>query len=581
MTQASSAAPLILVDGSSYLYRAFHALPALSTTSGEPTGAVKGVIAMLRRLLKDYPTSTIAVVFDAKGKTFRDAIYPAYKAHRPPMPDELREQIAPIHRIIQAMGLPLIIVDGVEADDVMGSYACQAAGRPVLLSTGDKDMAQLVNQHVTLINTMTDTTLDEQGVQAAFGIPPSLMVDYLALMGDSSDNIPGVAGIGKKTALTLLQHIGGLDALYDNLDKITELPIRGTKAIKEKLLKGKQQAYLSYQLATIKTDVDLPLAIEQLVASPADNEALLTYFKQLEFNAWAQELASEQATPEHDYQLILTETDFTDWLDRLKQAKLFALDTETTSLDYMQARVVGVSFAVAPEQAAYVPFAHDYPDAPQQLSEAYVLGSLQPLLEDPTVAKVGHHLKYDKSVLANHGIDLQGIVFDTLLELYVLNPTASRHNMDSLALKYLSTTTTHFEDIAGKGSKQLTFNQIDLAQAAPYAAEDADITLRLHQALWPKLIAEPSLQRVFETIERPLIPLLSTVERTGVLIDGELLQQQSKELGERLAELESQVLALAGETFNLNSPKQLAVILFDKLALPVIKKNGFRYTFHC
>jgi DNA polymerase-1 len=587
--------PIILVDGSSYLYRAYHALPPLTNSKGNATGAVKGVINMLRRLIKDYPGSQVAVVFDAKGKTFRDQIFAEYKANRPSMPDDLREQIQPIHDIIRAMGLPLISVEGVEADDVIGTYARQATemGLEVVVSTGDKDMAQLVNPHITLVNTMTNTLMDEEGVQEKFGIPPSLIIDFLALMGDKVDNIPGVAGVGEKTALGLLQGIGGLDAIYANLDKVADLTLRGAKTLAAKLEKEKDKAYLSYELATIKLDVELEQAIDDLIQTKPDSEQLHTYYKELEFKSWVEEIeqggagvpegvasgddqvadTTVKVVEESDYQLVLNKPDFEQWLNKLQQAELFAFDTETTSLDYMLARVVGVSFAVKAGEAAYVPFGHDYLGVEQQLDEEYVLASLKPLLEDPQKSKVGQNLKYDRSVLANHQIDLQGIRFDTMLESYVLNSVATRHDMDSLAKNYLDISTTKFVDIAGKGAKQLTFNQITLEQAAPYAAEDADITLRLHQALWPRIEAEPTLQAVLQDIELPLVTVLSNIERNGALVSRDLLAVQSSEIGGRLEELQASAHELAGEAFNLGSPKQLAHILFEKLALPVIKKT--------
>ena len=574
-------APIVLVDGSSYLYRAFHALPPLTNSRGEATGAVKGVISMLRRLCKDYPNSPIVVVFDAKGKTFRDEIFEAYKAQRPPMPDELREQVEPIHDIVRAMGLPLLCVPGVEADDVIGTLARQASAesRPVVISTGDKDMAQLVDQHTTLVNTMTDSVLDIDGVKAKFGIPPELIIDFLALMGDKVDNIPGVPGVGEKTALALLQGLGSLDAIYNDLDKVADLEFRGAKTMGAKLAAERANADLSYQLATIKTDVELDAGPSDLANGEPDREALLALFTRLEFNTWLEELLgdadpgaeAEQATGV--YETVLDAADFDRWLQRLTAAEVFAFDTETTSLDYMEAQVVGVSFAVAVGEAAYVPLAHDYLGAPAQLDRDMVLGRLQPLLEDADKAKLGQNLKYDASVLANHGITLRGIAFDTMLESYVLDSTGSRHDMDSLALKYLGMKTIHFEDVAGKGAKQLTFNQVKVEDAAPYAAEDADITLRLHQALWPKLQAEPTLASVFEDIERPLVPVLSRIERQGALISRELLAQQSTELGARLTELRDDAYGLAGQEFNLGSPKQLGEILFQKLELPVIKKT--------
>ncbi len=589
-----SKAPLVLVDGSSYLYRAFHALPPLTNSKGQPTGAVKGVINMLRRMDKDYPGSVVTVVFDAKGKTFRDDIFAEYKAHRPPMPDDLRSQVEPIHQIIRAMGMPLLIIDGVEADDVIGTLARQATeqGVDVVISTGDKDMAQLVSDHVTLVNTMTDTVLDKEGVKGKFGIPAELIIDFLALMGDKVDNIPGVPGVGEKTALALLQNLGGLDAIYADLEAIRALDFRGAKKMPEKLEEHKDSAFLSYQLATIKTDVELEQGPADLAMNPADPGALMALYQDMEFKTWIKELqaagsdvaqaesgAEDDSEPavteitETDYQTILDRDSFLAWLEQLKQAEVFAFDTETTSLNYMEARVVGVSFAVQAGTAAYVPFGHDYLDAPQQLEEAWVWQQLKPLLEDPEVKKVGQNLKYDMSVLANHGITLRGVAYDTMLESYVLDSAGSRHDMDTLAERHLDVQTIHFEDIAGKGAKQLTFNQIPLEQAGPYAAEDADITLRLHQTLWPQLAKVESLKAVFNDIERPLLTVLSRIERNGALIDTHLLGLQSQEISERLAELEKQAFDLAGEEFNLGSTKQLGQILFEKLQLPVIKKT--------
>ncbi|MCB1697956.1 MAG: DNA polymerase I [Pseudomonadales bacterium] len=576
----SDSTPIILVDGSSYLYRAFHALPPLTNSSGQATGAVKGVISMIRRLLKDYPGSPVAVVFDAKGKTFRDDMFPEYKAQRPPMPDELREQIEPIHGIVRAMGLPLLCVEGVEADDVIGTLARQAAAqsRPVVISTGDKDMAQLVDEHITLVNTMTDSVLNVAGVEQKFGIPPGLVIDLLALMGDKADNIPGVPGVGEKTALGLLQGLGGLDAIYASLDKVAELPFRGAKTMAAKLAAEKDKAYMSYALATIKTDVPLDLTPQELHNAEPDREQLSQWYTRMEFRSWQEELLAD-GEPELaeamavDYAIVTSQQALDNWLEQLRAAELFAFDTETTSLDYMEARIVGVSFAVEPGRAAYVPLAHDYLGAPEQLERDAVLARLKPLLEDDARAKVGQNLKYDASVLANHGINLRGIRFDTMLESYVLDSTATRHDMDSLALKYLGHKTIHFEDIAGKGAKQLTFNQIKLEEAGPYAAEDADVTLRLHQALWPQLKEQEGPGSVFTAIEMPLVPVLSRIERTGALISRELLAAHSTELGARLTELEGSAHELAGQAFNLGSPKQLGEILFDKLGLPVIKKT--------
>jgi len=578
---ASKTPPIVLVDGSSYIYRAFHALPMLTTSTGRNTGAVRGVVSMLRRLQADYPDSPVAVVFDAKGKTFRDDIYPEYKANRPPMPDELREQIEPIHAIVKAMGLPFICEPGVEADDVIGTLARSAAeqGRDVVISTGDKDMAQLVTAGTTLVNTMTETVLDEAGVEERFGVPPALIIDYLALIGDKVDNIPGVPGVGEKTALGLLQGLGGLDDIYANLDRIAQLSFRGAKSLGAKLEAQRDQAYLSHALATIKTDVDLSLGPDDLHNAPPDNDALVDWFTRLEFRSWLEELLGERSAPaagvqqEADYEVVTSEAQFDAWMAELEKSELFAFDTETTSLDYMQARIVGVSFAVHTGRAAYVPLAHDYLGAPQQLDRDAVLARLQPLLEDEARAKVGQNLKYDASVLANHGITLRGIRFDTMLESYVLDSTATRHDMDSLALKYLGQKTIHFEDIAGKGAKQLSFNAIKIEDAGPYAAEDADITLKLHELLWPRLQSEKRLAFVFTDIEVPLVPVLSRIERQGALISRELLDEQSAALGERLLQLQDEAYALAGQEFNLGSPKQLGEILFDKLELPVIKKT--------
>ncbi|MBS4706030.1 DNA polymerase I [Aeromonas veronii] len=589
--------PLILVDGSSYLYRAFFASQQadLRTSTGLPSGAVRVMANMMRSLRKQYPDCHVAVVFDAKGKTFRDDIYPEYKATRASMPDDLRSQVAPIHQMIKAMGFPFLMVEGVEADDVIGTLARQATEKqlPVLISTGDKDMAQLVSDHVTLIDTMKDVKTDREGVIEKFGVPPELIIDYLALMGDKVDNIPGMTGVGEKTALALLQGIGSIDEIAANLDKVAALGFRGSKAFADKFREQEEQVRLSYRLATIKTDVELEQSLEELLLKPVDKESLLAVYREYELRNLIKELESggeegsesagqgdagdESAAPvaaiESDYCCILDEAEFDGWLEQLKAAPLFAFDTETTSLDYMEARIVGVSFAVEPGKAAYVPFGHDYLGAPVQLSEAVVLGKLKPLLEDPTRLKVGQNLKYDRNVLLNHDIDLQGIAYDTMLESYVLNSTASRHDMDSLAKRYLGVETTSFEDIAGKGVKQLTFNQIELEQAAPYAAEDADITLRLHQTLWGQLEAVPGLAKVFSEIELPLLPVLARMELLGTTIDPKLLHQQSQEIELRLGELEKQAHELAGQEFNLSSPKQLGEILFTKLGLPIIKKT--------
>ncbi|OEC52768.1 DNA polymerase I [Pseudomonas sp. ENNP23] len=589
-----SQAPLVLVDGSSYLYRAFHALPPLMTSAGLPTGAVKGVLNMLKSLRKQYPDSPFAVVFDAKGGTFRDAMFAEYKANRPSMPDELRVQVEPLHATVRALGLPLLCVEGVEADDVIGTLARQSAagGRQVVISTGDKDMAQLVDPHITLVNTMTGSTLDIDGVKEKFGVGPELIIDYLALMGDKVDNIPGVPGVGEKTALGLLTGVGGgLDVLYASLDKVPELPIRGAKGLPAKLLEHKDMAYLSYQLATIKCDVELNVEIDALHPGEPDREALAELYRTLEFKSWLDDLqrqaksdgeqlalldAPTEPAVETRYETVLEQAQFDAWLKKLEAAPLIAFDTETTSLDAQQAQVVGVSFAVEAGEAAYVPLAHSYMGVPAQLDRDAVLQALKPLLEDPAKAKVGQHAKYDMNVLANAStpITVQGIAFDTMLESYVLDSTATRHDMDSLALKYLGHSTVRFEDIAGKGAKQLTFDQIALEQAGPYAAEDADVTLRLHQALWQKLEAVPSLVTVLKDIEMPLVPVLARIERNGALVDGKLLGQQSLELGEKMVALERQAYELAGQEFNLGSPKQLGAILYEKLGLPVLAKTA-------
>lgn len=589
-----SYSPLILVDGSSYLYRAFFASQQadLRNSAGIPTGAIRVVTSMLKSLIKQYPESPIAVIFDAKGKTFRDEIYSEYKAQRPPMPDDLRSQVEPIHNIIKAMGFPLIVEEGVEADDVIGTMAREASalGIDTLISTGDKDMAQLVDQHVTLINTMTDTLMDIQGVKDKFGIPPELIIDYLALMGDKVDNIPGVPGVGEKTALALLQGIGGLQDLYANLDKIAELGFRGSKTMAKKLEENREEADLSYLLATIKCDVELHESVTDFQKPVADKEQLIGFYKEYEFRSWVKELEAgdsvsssvdledtdeslPEAPAEVEYDLVLEESELDAWLEKLSTAELFAFDTETTSLNYMEAELVGVSFAVEPGKAAYVPVAHDYMGAPEQISREVLLTKLKPLLESDQHKKVGQHLKYDMNVLARYGIELQGIAFDTMLESYVLNSTATRHDMDSLADRYLGVKTIKFEEIAGKGKKQLTFNQIEMEQAAPYAAEDADITLRLHQAIDAQLSKEQTLSNVFQEIEKPLIPVLSRIERNGALVDAAMLGEQSIELAARMVELEREAYDLAGKEFNLASPKQLQQILFEELDIPVIKKT--------
>jgi DNA polymerase-1 len=571
--------PLILVDGSGYLFRAYHALPKLSNSKGEATGALVGVLAMIRKLIEEHRPDYMAVVFDAPGKTFRDSLYPAYKAHRPPMPDDLREQIAPLQEIIRAMGLPLLVIPDVEADDVIGTLATQAAeqGLHTLVSTGDKDMAQLVGDHVTLVNTMTDTVLDRDGVIEKFAVPPERIVDYLSLMGDSVDNVPGVPKCGPKTAAKWINEFGDLDGVMAQADRI-----RGK--VGENLRSVLDQLPLSRQLTTIRQDVDLELGPTDLRPTPPDIENLRGWYQRIESKRLLATLngvdegdgadAGSAATrPAAAYDLILTEAAFTPWLQRLASAELFAIDTETTDLDYMRAELVGVSFAIEPGKAAYVPVAHVYPGAPEQLSREWVLGQLRPLLEDPQRLKVGQNLKYDMSVLARHGVHLRGIAHDTMLESYVLDSTASRHDMDSLAKKYLDYNTVHFEDVAGKGAKQLRFSQIPVEPAGHYAAEDADVTLRLHQTLWPRLEETATLARLYTEIEVPLVPVLSRMERTGVRIDPHLLKEQSHELAQRIHELEEQAYATAGHRFNLGSPKQIGEIFFQELKLPVVART--------
>ena len=607
-----SQAPLVLVDGSSYLYRAFHALPPLTTSKGLPTGAVKGVLNMLKSLRKQYPDSPFAVVFDAKGGTFRDDLYAEYKANRPSMPDDMRVQIEPLHQSVIALGFPLLCVDGVEADDVIGTLArsSAAANRPVIISTGDKDMAQLVDGHITLVNTMTGSSMDVEGVKEKFGVAPEQIIDYLALMGDSSDNIPGVPGIGPKTASGLLVGVnGGLTELYAQLDIVPTLPIRGAKTLPAKLEEHKEMAFLSYQLATIKVDVPLDIGLDDLQMGAEDPEKLYELYSLLEFKSWLNDLqrdakrielnaaaepepladlfsATEAEAPavttETRYETVLDQTRLDAWLEKLNNAKLFAFDTETTGIDAQQAQLVGLSFAVQANEAAYIPLTHSYIGVPEQLDRDTVLRALKPILEDPNKLKVGQHAKFDMNILANcaiggdqaNGITVRGVAFDTMLESYVLNSTATRHDMDSLALKYLDHTTVSFQDIAGKGAKQLTFDQIALEQAGPYAAEDADITLRLHQALFDKLTAIPSLVSVLTDIEIPLVPVLARIERQGAFVDAALLGVQSIELGDKMVALEREAFEIAGEEFNLGSPKQLGTILYEKLGLPVLKKTA-------
>ncbi|SMS07740.1 DNA polymerase I [Pseudomonas viridiflava] len=594
-----SQAPLVLVDGSSYLYRAFHALPPLATSKGLPTGAVKGVLNMLKSLRRQYPESPFAVVFDAKGGTFRDTLYAEYKANRPSMPDDLRVQVDLLHACVKGLGYPLLCVDGVEADDVIGTLArsSAAADRPVIISTGDKDMAQLVDGHITLVNTMTGSVLDIAGVKEKFGVGPEHIIDYLALMGDKVDNIPGVPGVGEKTAVGLLVGVGGgLKELYGNLEAVAGLPIRGAKTLAAKLEEHRDMAFLSYELATIKIDVPLDIELDQLHCGEPDRDALMELYAELEFKSWiedlqrdakraGQELAVEEApvvTKEAAYEVILEQAQFDAWLKKLQAAPLFAIVTQSNGTDAQRAQLVGLSFAIQTHEAAYIPLTHSYMGVPQQLDRDTVLKALKPLLEDPDKIKVGQHAKFAINLLANcalggdqsQGIDLQGVKFDTILESYVLDSTATRHDRDSLVAKYLTHTPINFQDIAGKGAKQLTFDQIALEQAYPYAAEEADLTLRLHEVFEARLAAIPTLQPVLNDIEMPLVPVLARIERQGALVDANLLGIQSVELGDKMTALEREAFAIAGEEFNLGSPKQLGVILYEKLGMPILSKTA-------
>ena len=617
--------PLVLVDGSSYLYRAFHAFPPLTNREGEPTGAMYGVVNMLKSLISQVEPSHIAVVFDAKGKTFRDELFEQYKSHRPPMPDELRSQIQPLHAIIKALGIPLISVEGVEADDVIGTLAVQAAkeGKHVLISTGDKDMAQLVNDHIMLINTMNNTLLDREGVIEKYGIPPELVIDWLALQGDSSDNIPGVKGVGEKTALALLQGIGSIKTIYENLDKVAELSFRGAKTFAPKLLSEKEMADLSYLLATIKTDVELDVTHDQLTTSPQDRDKLVELFGKYEFKKWLNEVmngtnpvttSTKERIPTNyevtqavekteniakveidrsKYETVTTEVQLAKWIKKIQAEKLVAVDTETNALDVMSAELVGISFGLASGEACYIPLTHKeevseqagqgdlfakntamvgYELVKNQLDLTACLAQLKPILEDEQIKKIGQNIKYDLTVFANHGIEVQGVAFDTMLESYTQNSTG-RHNMDDLAERYLGHKTIAFEEIAGKGKNQLTFDKIALDVASEYAAEDADVTMKLHQTLFPELEKTPTLLKLFNDIEMPLVRVLSHIERNGVLIDSQKLLAQSQEIEQRLAEVEAEVHQAAGQEFNLASTKQLQEILFEKLGLPVKKKT--------
>ena len=594
-----SLAPLVLVDGSSYLYRAFHALPPLMTSKGLPTGAVKGVLNMLKSLRRQYPESPFAVVFDAKGGTFRDALYGEYKANRPSMPDDMRVQIDFLHNCVRGLGYPLLCVEGVEADDVIGTLArsSAAADRPVVISTGDKDMAQLVDGHITLVNTMTGSVLDVAGVKEKFGVGPEHIIDYLALMGDKVDNIPGVPGVGEKTAAGLLVGInGGLKELYANLDKVATLPLRGAKSLPAKLEEHKEMAFLSYELATIKIDVPLDIELDALHCGEPDREALMALYTELEFKSWITDLqrdarqegaevipAAEPAPViEARYELILEQTQFDDWLKKLEAAPLFAFVVQSNGTDAQRAQIVGLSFAIKTHEACYIPLTHSYMGVQQQLDREAVLKAVKPMLEDASKIKVGQHAKFAINLLANcaidgdqsQGINVQGIKFDTMLESYVLDSTATRHDRDSLVAKYLDHTPVNFQDIAGKGAKQLSFDQIALEQAGTYAAEEADLTLRLHEVLQDRLAKTPSLAPVLNDIEMPLMPVLARIERQGALVDANLLGNQSVELGNKMTELEREAFAIAGEEFNLGSPKQLGVILYEKLGMPIISKTA-------
>lgn len=592
--------PIILIDGSSYLYRAFFACPPLTNSKGEPTGAIFGVVNMIRSLINQYDPTHIAVVFDASGGSFRNELYSEYKATREEMPENLRPQIEPIHTILKAMGLPLLCVDGVEADDVIGTLARQAEKEnlEVLISTGDKDMAQLVSDKITLINTMNNTILDPEGVMKKFGVPPEKMIDYLALRGDTSDNIPGVPGIGEKTALNLLTHFESLNDIYSHLDEIQKLPIRGAKSLKSKLADHKKEADLCYLLATIKTDVPLDFTTEQLLIGDIDATKLVELFAYYDFHRWQKELITgnflnqqsqihveiegelssidqeelETEVHEKDYQCILTDTQLDEWIAKLNSCEGFAFDTETDNIDHFHARLVGISLSVTPHQAAYIPLAHQYLGVPEQLPLNHVLAKLKPILENPQIKKIVQNAKFDYSVLANYGIQVQGIAYDTMLESYVLNST-QRHDMDSMAKRYLKYKTITYDELTKVGRKQSSIDTIDVEKTTQYAAEDADITLQLHQKLWPQLEKNEKLTKLFSDIEMPLAIILADMQRTGVLVDAEQLKAYSKELSKILKDTEEELQFLAGEKFNPGSPKQIQAILFDKHQLPVLKKT--------
>ena len=587
----SSDAPIVLVDGSAYLYRAFHAMPPLTNSKGQPTGAIYGVVNMLRRLVADYQPKYMAVIFDASGKTFRDDIYSEYKATRASMPDDMRSQIKPLYSLVEKMGFPLLIVPGVEADDVIGTLSVRATekGLTTIVSTGDKDMAQLVNEHVTLVNTMTDTLMDVEGVKEKFGVPPEQIIDYLALVGDTSDNIPGVPSCGPKTAAKWLAAHGSLQKIIDNADSV-----KGK--IGEKLREAVAHLPMSYELATIRLDLDLDKDIDQLTLQAPDEQGLAQMYADMEFRTWAKELAdgmsplqtrasqggapAENATADtlpdavaEHYETINTMAELERWISDLDAAELFAFDTETTSLDYMMAEVVGVSFALDKGRAAYVPLGHDYDGAPEQLDRQTVLEKLRPLLEGDKRNLVGQHIKYDINVLANHGINMVNVAHDTMLESYVLDSTATRHDMDSLAKKYLNIQTIKFEDVAGKGKNQKTFNEVEVDVASRYAAEDADITMQLHQALWPKLEAEPTLLELYQQIEIPALHVLARIERTGVRIDAGMLGKQGEKIATTISEVKAAAFEDAGRDFNLGSPKQIGEIFFEEKQFPIIRKT--------
>jgi len=572
---------LVLVDGSSYLYRAYHALPALTTSRGEPTGAIHGVLNMLNKLAREQETEHFVVVFDAPGKTFRDDLYAEYKANRPPMPDDLRSQVEPILDAIKGMGLPLLRIEGVEADDVIGTLCRRAvaAGMEVLVSTGDKDMAQLVSDKVTLVNTMSDTLLDRDGVKNKFDVYPEQIIDYLGLVGDSADNIPGVPKVGPKTAAKWLREYASIEGIIEHADEI-----KGK--VGESLREHIEQLRLSQKLATIVQDVDLPQQLDELTRGAVDEEALTELFVHFEMNTMLRQLreksnkidSAASAAPaasrsRGDFETVLTKEAFDKWLQKIGSAELVALDTETTSINYMQAELVGISLATQTGEAAYIPVAHDYPGAPQQLAREDVLSAMKPFLEDAQAKKVGHHLKYDAHIFARYGIRLRGMAFDSMLESYVLNSVATRHDMNSVARYYLNAETIHFEDVAGKGVKQLTFNQVELELAAPYAAEDADITLQLHEKIWADISKNEALKHLYETVEQPLVQVLFAMEETGVLVDRDMLNKQSAELASTMLEIQKKAHELAGGPFNLGSPKQLQQILFEKLELPVVRKT--------